>query len=52
MYTVMFRLPIVCRRCVLEAHIVKVLQGKLDAMCGAVLHGIANETASCLCEQT
>ena len=44
--------PITCRGYVLEAHITKVPQGKLDAMCGVVLQGIANRIASCLCEQT
>ncbi len=46
-----FRLPITCRGYVLEAHIAGVLQGKLDAVCGVVLQGIANRTASCLCEE-
>ncbi len=51
-YTVMSRLPIIRRGYVLEVHITRVFQGKLDAVWGVVLQGIANRIASCLCGQT
>jgi hypothetical protein len=48
----MFRLPMTCRGNVLGAHSINVLQGKLDAMSGVVLQGIADRIASCLYKQT